>query len=190
MKRIIFLRSREVLYTFVFRQLLLYEWRLLWCVHLHDDKIIKVHTLVLAALCQWLFDLWQYCLHRLKVDILSYRLVYINEYNWFWCYSPLLFDICRSSCVCVCVTQHSVSLCQIFIYSVHGHVSRLAHTSMDKAYNSGVSIHACPFEALFMGMSSTYCIDPIKENLSLFCQDVCLYFLYCKFYLEWSDVGC
>jgi len=144
------------------------------------------YRLWFLLLCQWLFDLWQHCLHRLKVDILSYQLVYINEYNQFWCYSHLLFDIRRSSCVC------HTAFCQ-FMANVHlfcpGHVSQLAHTSVDKAYKSGVSIHACTFEALFMGMSCTYCIDPIKENLSVFCQDVCLYFLYCKFYLEWSDAG-
>jgi hypothetical protein len=42
-----------------------------------------------SCCCQWLFDLWQHYLYWLKADVLSYRLVYINEYSQFCCYIML-----------------------------------------------------------------------------------------------------
>ena len=170
MKRTVLLCSREVLYTFVFRLLLLYEWCLLWCVHLHDKKIIKVQTLILAALCQGLFDLWQHYLHRLKVDILSYWLVYINEYNRFWCYSPLLFD--RGE-VHVCATQHSVKYS--FILSMVMCLGSLIHQRI-KLINQGLAYIHVHLKHCFMSMSSTYCIDPFKEK-SLTILPRCLFIL-------------
>jgi len=46
--------------------------------------------------------------------------------------------------------KHSIILSMVMCLS-------LAHTlSADKVYKSGVSIHICPFEALFISISSTY----------------------------------
>lgn len=58
--------------------------------------------------------------------------------------------MCVSYSVLSVYVKHSIILSMVMCLS-------LAHTlSVDKVYTSGVSIHICPFEALFMSMSVTY----------------------------------
>jgi len=70
--------------------------------------------------------------------------------------SNLLCFLHRQKFVCVSYSILSVYVKHSIILSMVTCLSLAPTFSVDKAYTSGVSIHVCPFEALFMSISGTY----------------------------------
>jgi len=66
-------------------------------------------------------------------------------------------------------------------------VSRLANTSMDKAYKSGVSIHACPFEALLYEHEQYILHRPTERKVSHYFTKVFVY-TFCTVSFTWTEV--